>query len=64
MCVCVCVCVLGKVSPQSYVLCIGYNIEEFCESVSSITTLKYVWDIPHSSLIILKFQIAFENQPF
>jgi hypothetical protein len=41
---------------------IDYNIEKFCESVSSIE-LKYVWDIPHSSLIILKFQIALENQP-
>ncbi len=64
---CVCVCVRARVflffgEGVTTIICIGYNIEEFCGSVSSIKS-KYVGDVPHTSLIILKFQIALENQP-
>jgi hypothetical protein len=55
----VCVC-FGE--GVTMIICVDYNIEEFCESVLSIKS-KYVWDILHSGLIILKFQIALENQP-
>jgi hypothetical protein len=44
------------------IICIGYTIEKFCGSVLSIKS-KYVWDDPHSNLILLKFQIVLENQP-